>query len=50
MTGESAWEWNEIRKEFYLHQFSKLEPDFNFRNKDVVHYFEVFIVMFCFQL
>lgn len=40
VSGGSAWSWNEVRKEFYLHQFSAEEPDFNFRNKDVVHYFE----------
>jgi hypothetical protein len=39
-TGESAWKWNSVRKEFYLHQFSEDEPDFNFRNKDIVNYFE----------
>lgn len=40
VTGGSAWSWNDIRKEFYLHQFSLENPDFNFRNKDVVYYFE----------
>ncbi|XP_017868729.1 PREDICTED: maltase A3 [Drosophila arizonae] len=28
----SAWEWNEQRQEYYLHQFHKKQPDFNFRN------------------
>lgn len=40
VTGESAWKWNDIRKEFYLHQFSEQEPDFNFRNKNIIDYFE----------
>lgn len=43
MTGESAWKWNEKRKEFYFHQFSEEEPDFNFRNEAVVNYFEVLV-------
>lgn len=37
--GGSAWEWNEKRGEFYLHQFSKKEPEFNFHNPDVINYF-----------
>ncbi|EDX06180.1 GD10565 [Drosophila simulans] len=28
----SAWEWHEGRQEYYLHQFHKKQPDFNFRN------------------
>ncbi|XP_050421225.1 maltase A2-like [Adelges cooleyi] len=40
VNGGSAWTWHESRREFYLHQFSDTEPDFNFRNKDVVKYFE----------
>jgi len=44
VSGQSAWKWNDMRKEFYLHQFSEDEPDFNFRNKDVVDYFEVLLL------
>ncbi|XP_065222465.1 maltase 2-like isoform X2 [Planococcus citri] len=28
----SAWQWNEQRKQFYLHQFTLHQPDFNLRN------------------
>ncbi|XP_055599791.1 probable maltase [Uranotaenia lowii] len=41
----SAWEWNDVRKEYYLHQFLKKQPDLNYRNplvvqemKDVLRY------------
>lgn len=33
--GGSAWEWSEIRQQYYLHQFAIQQADFNFRN-DVV--------------
>ncbi|EDW75865.1 maltase B2 [Drosophila willistoni] len=32
----SAWEWHEGRQQFYLHQFTKEQPDLNFRNPLVV--------------
>jgi alpha-glucosidase len=32
----SAWEWSDIRQEFYLHQFVVEQPDLNFRNEAVV--------------
>ncbi|XP_022165961.1 alpha-glucosidase-like [Myzus persicae] len=30
--GNSMWEWNEIRQQYYLHQFYKEQPDLNFWN------------------
>ncbi|CAH0749326.1 unnamed protein product [Diatraea saccharalis] len=33
--GGSAWEWNEERQQFYLHQFAVVQADFNFRNQAV---------------
>lgn len=32
----SAWEWNEVRQEYYLHQFAKQQPDLNYREQKVV--------------
>ncbi|XP_055844470.1 maltase A2-like [Episyrphus balteatus] len=31
----SIWEWNDKRQQYYLHQFYKEQPDFNFRNPKV---------------
>lgn len=33
---DSAWEWNEERQQYYLHQFLVEQPDLNFRNPDVL--------------
>ena len=31
--GGPAWEWNEATKEYYLHLFSKKQPDFNYTSE-----------------
>ncbi|XP_028176777.1 uncharacterized protein LOC114364714 isoform X5 [Ostrinia furnacalis] len=36
----SAWEWNEDRKEFYLHQYESSQADLNFHNPAVVQEFD----------
>lgn len=33
--GGPAWTWNEQRKQFYYHVFSKEQPDFDLRHPDV---------------
>ena len=32
----SAWQWSDIRKEFYFHQCAIQQPDLNYRNPNVV--------------
>jgi alpha-glucosidase len=32
----SAWTWSDKRGQFYLHQFTKQQPDLNYRNPKVV--------------
>ncbi|KAM8713407.1 hypothetical protein ACLKA7_013684 [Drosophila subpalustris] len=32
----SAWEWNDERQQYYLHQFAVQQPDLNYRNPAVV--------------
>ncbi|GLV31402.1 Maltase B1 [Carabus blaptoides fortunei] len=32
----SAWEWNDERQQYYLHQFATAQPDLNYRNPLVV--------------
>ena len=33
--GGSAWQWDTRRRQFYLHNFLKEQPDFNFHNPEV---------------
>lgn len=33
--GGSAWEWDENRQQYYLHNFIKEQPDLNFYNEEV---------------
>ncbi|XP_075991260.1 maltase A1-like [Anticarsia gemmatalis] len=33
--GGSIWEWSDKRQQYYLHQFSRTQADFNFRNHSV---------------
>lgn len=34
-TAESAWTWDENRKQYYLHLFAKAQPDLNWQNVEV---------------
>ncbi|XP_043493977.1 maltase A2 isoform X2 [Polistes fuscatus] len=36
VNGGSAWEWNEQRGQYYLHQFKKAQPDLNFSSSSVI--------------
>lgn len=45
LTGQSAWQWDETRRQFYLHSFDQKQPDLNWSNpavrdaiKDVMHF------------
>jgi len=33
--GGSAWEWHSTRRQYYLHNFLRSQPDLNFHNPDV---------------
>ncbi|NRA55413.1 MAG: alpha-glucosidase [Gammaproteobacteria bacterium] len=33
--GGNAWQWDETRQQYYLHNFLTTQPDLNFHNKDV---------------
>ncbi|MGM0791281.1 MAG: glycoside hydrolase family 13 protein [Bacillota bacterium] len=33
--GGSAWEWNELTQQYFLHVFSRRQPDLNWENSDV---------------
>lgn len=35
LSGSSAWEWDETRKQFYLHSFDVRQPDLNWTNPQV---------------
>jgi alpha-glucosidase len=35
LTGGSAWEWSEIRNQYYLHSWHKAQPDLNWAHKPV---------------
>lgn len=38
----SAWEWNDQRQQFYLHQFTVGQPDLDYRNPLVLQEMKVF--------
>jgi glycosidase len=40
--GGSAWTWNEVRQQFYYHQFHAGQPDLNFRVTAVLEEIKVF--------
>ena len=33
--GGPAWTWDDVRKQYYLHQFDPSQPDLNWRNPAV---------------
>ena len=44
------WEWHPVRQQYYLHQFTKEQPDLNFRNPKVHEEIDVsFVFQFRFR-
>ncbi len=41
--GGSAWEWDDVRHEYYLHQYGKHMPDLNHREPQVTNHMKVSI-------
>ncbi len=39
--GGSAWMWDELRKQYYFHQYDSAQPDLNWRNPKVLEAMEV---------
>jgi alpha-glucosidase len=37
LVGDSVWEWDEGRQQFYMHSWHKHQPDLNWANKEVRH-------------
>jgi alpha-glucosidase len=35
LSGVSAWQWEDIRQQFYLHSFDRKQPDLNWTNPEV---------------
>lgn len=35
LSGESAWQWEDARQQFYLHSFDRKQPDLNWTNPEV---------------
>ena len=44
--GGSAWEWDELREQFYYHYYDRESPDFNFRNDDIIRHLHVTFMNF----
>jgi alpha-glucosidase len=35
LAGDSAWEWDEVREQYYMHSWHKRQPDLNWANHEV---------------
>lgn len=42
--GGSAWEWSPVRQQYYLHQFTRGQPDLNFTNPSVLMEMEKILI------